>query len=100
MSFPCVVVVRLCQILISVVGSICPRTSIQLCKLSWEPPNRALQSVRIAFPVELFGNSVVVFGSPVKYVPSSEGAYSTIGSVVKSCGGDETAAETARLGAG
>ena len=97
MLFPCVLALRLCQIFISVVGSICPKTCTQLCKFKWEPPKAGLQSVPTALPVELFSSSVVVFGSPVKYVPSSDAGRCAVSSFVKSCWGDETAAGTAKI---
>lgn len=78
-------------------GSICSRARVQLGRLSWEPENRALQLIRIALPVELFGNSLVVFGSPLRYMPSLDGANGAVSSGVKSCGGDKTAAETAEI---
>lgn len=97
MSFRCVLALRLCHIFISVVGSICSKACIQLCKFSWEPLNRALQSVCSVLPVELFSNSVVDFGSLVKYVPSSDEEKSAIDSFAKCCEADETAAETAKI---
>lgn len=97
MSLLCVLVLRLCQIFISVVASICPKACIQLCKLSWDPLNRALQSVRSALLIELFSNSEVMFGSPVRYVPSSGAEKCAVSSFVKSCWGEETAADTAKL---
>ena len=43
---------------------------IQLDNLKSMPPNCVLHPIRNSFPVELFSDNVVVFGNPVKCVPS------------------------------
>ena len=52
------------------VGSKALRACTQLRNLKSVPPNGVLQPIRSPFPVELFSGDMVVFGNPVKCVPS------------------------------